>query len=93
MADPKTISGVRNANLRLVIECRRCSNLRAFYQSQLNRFLDQVKDMTLDDLGRRSVCGICGGRNPLVTAKHHDEEIKTEGLWRERTTSDRQDLG
>lgn len=34
--EPKTISGVRNANLRLVIECRRCSNLRAFYQTQLN---------------------------------------------------------
>lgn len=65
---PKTIGAVRDANMRLVVKCRRCLHFAAFYQTPLNRFLDRARDMTLDDLRRRSVCGICGGRNPLVMA-------------------------
>ena len=75
--EPKTISGVRNANLRLVIECQRCTKLGAYYQTTLNRYLDRVGDMTLDDLRRRARCGICGAKGALVTAKYHDEEVRT----------------
>ena len=81
---PKTISGVRTANLRLVIECRRCSHLVAYYQTQLHRLLDRIKDMSLADLERRAVCGICCGRNPLISARLHDERVRTIGLHESR---------
>jgi hypothetical protein len=52
----------------------------AYYQTQLNRLLDRIKDMSLVDLERRTVCGICGARDPLISVKVHDEPVRTPGL-------------